>query len=75
MKQKLYYDKHAKDLSILTPGATVRIRQGDRTRLIAILDNFTIQRSRKYFIETKPFIKISFVLQNLFRSVREKTKS
>ena len=36
--------------------------------LIAILDNFTIKKSRKYFIETKTFI----VLQNLFGSVREK---
>ena len=26
MKQKFYYDKNAKDLSMLTPGATVRIR-------------------------------------------------
>ena len=30
IKQKLYYDKNAKDLSMLTPGATVRIRQGDK---------------------------------------------
>ena len=30
IKQKLYYDKNAKDLSMLTQGATVRIRQGDK---------------------------------------------
>ena len=30
IKQKLYYDKSAKDLSMLTPGATVHIRQGDK---------------------------------------------
>ena len=30
IKQKLYYDKNAKDLSMLTPGVTVRIRQGDK---------------------------------------------
>ena len=30
MKQKLYYDKNAKELSMLTPGATVPIRQGDK---------------------------------------------
>ena len=30
IKQKLYYDKSAKDLSMLTPGATVRIRQDDK---------------------------------------------
>jgi hypothetical protein len=30
MKQKLYHDKNAKDLCKLSPGSTVRIRQGDK---------------------------------------------
>ena len=36
---------------------------------------FTIQKTRKYFIETKIFIKIAIVLKNLFQSVREKVQS
>ena len=44
--------------------------------LIAILDNFTIKKSRKYFIEMKTFFMISLILQKFFeKSVREKIKS
>ena len=42
--------------------------------VIANLDNFTIKKSRKYFIETKTFIKISIIFKNLFKSIREKLK-
>ena len=33
---------------------------------------FTIQKTRKYFIETKVFTKIPMVFKNLFQCVREK---
>ena len=39
--------------------------------LIAILDHFTIKKSRKYFIETKTLIKISFVYK-IYSEVLEK---
>ena len=35
---------------------------------------FTIQKTRKYFIETKIFIKIPIVFKNLFKSVREQVQ-
>ena len=43
--------------------------------ILAIFTNFTIQKTRKYFIEAKILIKISLVLKNLFQSVREKIQS
>ena len=53
MKRKHYYEKNAKNLSKLTPGATVRIRQGDKkkwsTKCKVISDaNFP----RSYIVQT-----------------------
>ena len=39
------------------------------------LDMFYYPKDRKYFIETKIFIKILIVFKNLFQSVREKVQS
>ena len=36
---------------------------------------FTVQRTRKHFIETKIFIKIPIVFKTLFQSVRERVQS
>ena len=40
--------------------------------ILAIFDNFTIQKTRKYLKETKTFNKIPIVFKNSFPSVREK---
>ena len=40
----------------------------------ANLANFRYPKTRKYFTETKIFIKISIVVKTLFQSVREKIK-
>ena len=34
--------------------------------VLAILDDFTIQKTRKYLTETKTFIKVPIVFKNLF---------
>ena len=40
--------------------------------VLAILDNFTLQKARKYLTETKTLIKVPIVFKNLFWSIREK---
>ena len=53
MKQKLFYDRNAKDLCKLSPGATVRIRQGDKkewSTKCKIVSNTKFPRS--YIVET-----------------------
>ena len=42
--------------------------------VLAILDNFSLQKKRKYLRETKTLIKIPIVLKNLVKSVREKLR-
>lgn len=50
---KFYYDKNAKDLCKLSPGSTVRIRQGDKkewSTKCKVVSNTTFPRS--YVVET-----------------------
>ena len=42
--------------------------------VLAILDNFTLQKKRKYLTETKTSIKIPIVFKNLVESIREKLR-
>ena len=42
--------------------------------LLAILDNFTLQKTGKYLKETETLIKIRIVFKNLFQSIREKLR-
>ena len=42
--------------------------------VLTILDNFTLQKTRKYLAETKTLIKIPIVFKNLFESIREKLR-
>ena len=42
--------------------------------VLAILDNFTLQKIRKYLTETKTLIKIPIVFKSLVKSVREKLR-
>ena len=42
--------------------------------LLAILDNFTLQKTRKYLKETETLIRIRIVLKNLVQSMREKLR-
>ena len=53
VKQKLYYDKNLKDLSKLSSGATVRVRQGGKkewSTKCKVVSNTKLPRS--YFVET-----------------------
>ena len=75
MKQKLYYDKNAKDLSMLTRGATVCIRQGDkkewstkcqRTLKLKLLVTMTHQQQCQFLKMTSwPFQHHSKDLKNI----------
>ena len=53
VKQKLYYDKNSKDLSRLSSGATVLVRQGDKkewSTKCKVVSNTKLPRS--YIVET-----------------------
>ena len=61
MIQKLYYDKNAKDLSMLTPGATVHIGQGDKKELSTkckVISDANYPRS--YIVQTLQGKHVSF---------------